>query len=88
MWVQRADVLTPLTALTSKTAKWQWTSKEQTAFDHMKHIMSREVLLAYPDFHNPFIIHSDVSKTQLGAVISQNGRPIAFYSHKLNPAQT
>jgi hypothetical protein len=50
--------------------------------------MSREVLLAYPDFNKPFIIHTDVSKTQLGAVISQNGCPIAFYSHKLNPAQT
>jgi hypothetical protein len=54
----------------------------------MKRIMSREVLLAYPDFNKPFIIHTDVSKTQLGAVISQNDRPIAFYSRKLNPAQT
>jgi Reverse transcriptase (RNA-dependent DNA polymerase) len=25
MWVRRADVLAPLTALTSKTAKWRWT---------------------------------------------------------------
>ena len=30
----------------------------------------------------------DASDLQLGAVISQNGKPIAFYSRKLNPAQT
>ena len=82
------DSLTPLTALTSKTAKWQWTDIEQKAFDTMKHIMSREILLAYPDFNKPFIIHTDASKSQLGTVISQNSRPIAFYSRKLNPAQT
>ena len=61
MWVHRADVLTPLTALTSKTAKWQWTDIEQKAFDTMKRIMSREILLAYPDFNTPFVIHTDAS---------------------------
>jgi len=30
----------------------------------------------------------DASTTQLGAAMSQKGRPIAFYSRKLNPAQT
>ena len=34
------------------------------------------------------IIHAVASKTQLGEVISQNGKPIPFYSHKLTPAQT
>ena len=54
----------------------------------MKRIMAREVILAYPDFNEDFEIHTDASKTQLGAVISQKGKPIAFYSRKLNPAQT
>ena len=54
----------------------------------MKRIISRETLLAYPDFTKPFIIHTDASHKQLGAVISQDNKPIAFYSRKLNPAQT
>jgi RNase H-like domain found in reverse transcriptase len=33
-------------------------------------------------------IHTDASHYQLGAVISQEGKLIAFYSRKLNPAQT
>ena len=42
----------------------------------------------YPNFSEPFDIHMDASLHQLDACISQNGKPIAFYSQKLNPAQT
>ena len=86
MWIRRSDTLAPLTALTSKEAKWRWTEVEQKAFDTMKKIVSRETLLAYPHFSEPFEIHTDASHTQLGAVISQNGKPIAFYSQKLKPS--
>ena len=44
-------------------------------------------MLAFPDFNIPFEIHTDASNLHLGSVISQNGKPIAFYSRKLNPAQ-
>ena len=88
MWIRRSDVLAPLTKLVSKTAKWTWTNEEQKAFETMKLIMSKETLLSYPDFSQPFDLHTDASKTQLGAVLSQNDKQIAFYSRKLNPAQT
>ncbi len=88
MWIRRSHVLAPLAKLTSKTTKWKWGDEEQQAFDTMKRIIAKETLLAYPDFSQPFTIHTDASHTQLGAVISQNGKPIAFYSRKLNPAQT
>ena len=88
MWIRRSNVLAPLSRLTSKTTAWHWTDVEQKAFDKMKRIISRETLLVYPDFNKPFIIHTDASHTQLGAVISQDNKPIAFYSRKLNPAQT
>jgi hypothetical protein len=44
----------------------------------------------YPNFKKPFEIHTDARKVQLGiaACISQEGRPVAFYSRNLNPAQT
>jgi hypothetical protein len=88
MWIRRSHVLAPLAALTSKTTTWKWGPEQQEAFDTMKKIISREVLLAYPDFNEEFVIHTDASHTQLGAVISQKGRPIAFYSRKLKPEQT
>ena len=88
MWIRRSHVLAPLTELCSKTVKWEWTERQQKAFEMTKKIISREAMLTFPNFNIPFDIHTDASHTQLGAVISQNGKPIAFYSRKLNPAQT
>ena len=88
MWPRRSEILAPLTALTSSSVKWKWTEVEERAFQEMKRVMARETLLAFPDFSKQFTIHTDASKTQLGSVISQEGKPIAFYSRKLNPAQT
>jgi RNase H-like domain found in reverse transcriptase len=88
VWMRRSDTLAPLAALTSKTTKWMWTEHHQKAFDPMKHIVSRETLLAYSNFNLPFEIYTDASHTQLGAIISQQSRPIAFYSRKLSAAQT
>jgi hypothetical protein len=50
--------------------------------------MARETILAYPNFEILFEVRTDASVYQLGAVISQNGKPIAFYSRKLTPTQT
>ena len=88
MWIRRSDVMAPLlTALTSKNAKWQWGKEESDAFETIKRILGRKVLLSYPDFSKPFEIHTDASDYQLGAVIHQDGKPIAFYSKKPNSAQ-
>ena len=50
--------------------------------------MSKDTLLTYPDFTQAFEIYTDASDTQLGAMITQNGKPIAYYSRKLTDAQT
>ena len=73
--------------LTSANVKFEWTNVEQMAFNKIKQIVGCETLLSYPDFNLPFEIHTDASHNQLGAVISQNNKPIAFYSRKLQPAQ-
>ncbi len=87
MWKRCNDLLALLTTLCSLAVKWQWTDVEQKAFDLIKAAISKDVLLLYPDFSRPFDINTDASKVLLGSVISQSGRPVAFYSRKLNPAQ-
>ena len=88
MWEKRAELLAPLTSLSSKNVKWEWTDTHQAAFNSIKRILGREVLLSYPNFKITFEIFTDASAVKLGALIAQENKPVAFYSRKLSPAQT
>ena len=91
MWKRRSHLLAPLTELTKvpkgSKKKFVWTDKQQSAFNEVKKSISANTMLMFPQFDKPFDIHTDASDEQLGAVISQDGKPVAFYSRKLNPAQ-
>ena len=76
--------MAPITALTSSKSKFIWTEKCQKAFETIKRVMSRQVLLAFPDFSKPFEIYCDASDNQLGLVIYAGK---AIYSRKLTSAQ-
>ncbi len=43
--------------------------------------------MAYPEYSKVFEIYTDTSSKQLGAVITQDNRPIAFFSWKLSNMQ-
>jgi hypothetical protein len=101
MWQKNCDMLAPLTDLVgecgeTKTTKnnktkkkpWRWESIHQQVFDNVKTTIAKEVVLAYPDFTKPFEIYTDASTMQLGAVITQVKKPIAFFSRKLSVMQT
>jgi hypothetical protein len=100
MWARRSEMLAPLIDLVGecgetkttrmhKTKKkpWQWDPIHQQAFDNVKAAIAKETVLAYPDFLKPFEIYTDISSMQLGAVITQDNRPIAFFSRKLSKIQ-
>ena len=58
------------------------------AFIQLKLMVLEEVFLTYPDWSKPFDIHTDASDKQLGAVISQDGKPITFFSRRLSKLQS
>ncbi len=71
----------------TKKKPWRWESIHQQAFDNVKATIAKEVVLIYPDFTKLFEIYTDASTMQLGAVITQGNKPIAFFSRKLSVAQ-
>jgi hypothetical protein len=71
----------------TKKLPWQWDEVHQRAFDHVKATNAKDVVLAYLDYSKVFEIYTDTSSKQLGAVITQDNRPIAFFSWKLPDTQ-
>jgi hypothetical protein len=71
----------------TKRMPWHWDEVHQRAFNHVKATNAQEVVLAYPDYSKVFEIYTDASSKQLGAVITQENRPIEFFSWKLSTRQ-
>ena len=64
----------------TKKRAWHWDEANQIAFDNVKAIIARDVVLAYPDYSQEFEIYTDASSKQLSAVVTKGNRPIAFFS--------
>ncbi|KAM0727554.1 Retrovirus-related Pol polyprotein from transposon 17.6 [Formica fusca] len=81
----------PLTKLTKKTEKFEWTMEQQNAFEILKEKLMTTPVLKYPDFTQEFIVTTDASDYAIGAVLSQgkvgNDRPIAYASRVLSRAE-
>jgi hypothetical protein len=71
----------------TKKVPWHWDKVHQRTFNHIKATIAKEVVLAYPNYSKVFEIYTDASSNQLGAVITQDNRPIVFFSLKLSVAQ-
>lgn len=42
-------------------------------------------MLALPDYNATFMVESDASNLGIGAVLTQGGRPLAYFSKSLSP---
>ena len=82
-----STMVAPLTALTRKTHPWVWTSECQKAFENVKRTLTNAPVLVLPDFALPFEVICDASIVGVGSILLQEGKPVAFESRKLSPAE-
>lgn len=74
----------PLTNML-KLGGFTWTPESEVAFEALKTAMTSTPVLALPDFTKEFVIECDASGVGIGAVLSQQGHPIAYLSKALAP---
>nr|KAJ0194330.1 hypothetical protein LSAT_V11C800427110 [Lactuca sativa] len=66
---------------------FQWTPAATIAFQELKQSITSAPVLALPDFQKTFQVECNASMFGIGGVLSQEGRPIAFFSEKLCDAK-
>lgn len=79
-----ASVAGPLTALLKKE-RFSWHEAAETTFNQLKAAITAAPVFGLPDFSQPFTLETDASGIGVGAVLSQNGHPIAYFSKKMSP---
>jgi hypothetical protein len=72
-----------LTELLKKNT-FHWTPTTEKAFTDLKRAMCTTPILATLDLNKTFVVESDASDTGIGAVLTQDGRPLAFTSQVLS----
>lgn len=82
-----SKIVSPLTHMTRKGVKYDWSPQCQEAFDTIKDALTSAPTLVIADPNEPYEVVADASGFAIGAVLLQHGRPVAFESRKMNSAE-
>ena len=86
-----ASIAAPLYRLTEKAGAFEWSEECEDAFRHLKQVLMKAPILAYPNTTASFILDTDASNHGIGAVLSQvqggEERAIAYFSRALTKTE-
>ena len=82
-----SETAQPLRDLTVKNAKFTWAKQHDKAFAEIKQLVISHPVLRYYDVNEEVTLQCDASERGLGAVLLQNGQPVAFASRTLTETE-
>ena len=88
--ITRGEIVNPKTK--KRKDNFHWSEEQQNAFESPKHHVTHAPVLAFANFKEPFILHTDASTSGLGAALYQyqadgKQRVVAFASRGLNKSE-
>ncbi|XP_019150320.1 PREDICTED: uncharacterized protein LOC109147136 [Ipomoea nil] len=69
----------PLINMLKKDA-FQWSNESEIAFEELKKALCTAPVLTLPDFNKEFVVEADACYKGMGAVLMQEGKPVAYFS--------
>ncbi|WMV18624.1 hypothetical protein MTR67_012009, partial [Solanum verrucosum] len=73
----------PLTKLTQKEVKFQWSDACERSFQELKNKLTSTPVLVLPEGTEGYVVYCDASGVGLGCVLMQHGKVIAYASRQL-----
>ena len=91
-----ADTARPLTTLTRKDIKLEWSNDCQVSFDYLKDCLIKDLVLKYPDPNKRYVVFMDASDQVAAAILTKeysdvDGKitelPVAYVSAQFSDTQ-
>ena len=82
-----SEMAEALRDVSKEGADYQFSEKEQEAWEKIVSTLSEDTLLRYYDPCKPAVIECDASTKGLGAMLMQEGRPVCFASRTLSETE-
>ena len=64
--------------------EFRWIVEADKSFNLLKEKVIEQPILALPNFNKVFQVNCDGTGTTIGAILSQEGRPISYFCEMLN----
>ena len=84
---QLSTVTAPLRILLEKTTEWSWMEEQDKSFESLQKMVTEAPVLKCYDAARPVTLSVDASSCGVGAVLFQDGSPIAYASKAFTDTQ-
>ena len=78
-----SSISSPLTRLTQKMVKFQWSDDCEKPFAELKTRLTTTPVLTLPEGSNGYVIYCNASRVSLCCVLMHQGKVIAYASRQL-----